>query len=62
VGDPVQVVPVTIRPEEHGFIHGHVVLIGELPATKLTVEEALGHPDIADALLKRYAKEGLLRV
>ena len=44
------------------YIRGHVVSIGELPATKLTVEEAIGIPEIADALIQRHAREGLLHV
>jgi HlyD family secretion protein len=62
IGDFVQVVPATMRPELHGYIRARIVSVGELPATKLTVEEALGHPDIADALLRRFAGKGLLRV
>ena len=62
VGFPVQIAPVTTRLKVHGFIRGRVVSIGELPATKLTIEEAFGHPEIADALFKRYAERGLLRV
>ena len=62
VGDPVEVSPVTVSREEHGFIRGRVVAISELPATKLTLEEALGNPEMADAYLKRYALEGSLRI
>jgi hypothetical protein len=62
VGQPVQVFPVTIRRESDAFIHGRVVSIDELPATKLTLEESLGRPDIADTLFNRYVEKGLLGV
>src|SRR5262249_43907381 len=61
-GDAVEVVPATVKREEDGFIRGQVVVIGKLPATKQTLEEALGHPELADVFLKRYAPGGLLRV
>ncbi len=62
VGHAVEVVPATIKRESYGFIRGRVVWIDELPADKMTVQEALGNPVVADALLKRYAGKGLLRV
>jgi biotin carboxyl carrier protein len=58
----VEVVPVTISRELHGFIRGRVVGIDQHPATKLTVEEALWHPAAADALLKGFAGKALPRV
>ncbi len=52
-----------MKREEHGFIKGVVVAVAELPATNLALEEALlWRPELADALLKRYASEGLLRL
>jgi len=60
--DPVEVVPATVEREVHGFIRGHVTGIGELPANKLTVEEALGDPELADEFLKQYPREGVLLV
>ena len=61
-GHPVQVVPATVKREEHGFISGEVVAISELPATKLALEAALEHPELVEAFLKRYAPGVLLRV
>ncbi len=61
-GHAVQVVPATVKREEHGFIRGRVVAISELPATKLAMEAALEHPELVDAFLKRYAPGVLLRV
>ena len=61
-GDPVEVVPSTVKREEHGFIRGRVVDISELPATKLAMEAALEHPELVDAFLKRYAPGVVLRV
>ena len=58
----VEVMPATIKREEHGFIHGRVVAVSELPATRLAMEAALQHPDLVDAFLKRYAPGVLLRV
>ena len=54
-GDPAEVVPSTVKREEHGFIRGRVVDIAELPATKLAMEAALEHPELVNAFLKRYA-------
>jgi HlyD family secretion protein len=62
LGDFVEVVPAGIKREEHGFIRARVVDIGELPATKRTMEEALGHPALVDAFFKRDAPSVLLRV
>jgi HlyD family secretion protein len=61
-GHEVEVVPATVKREEHGFIRGRVVAISELPATKLAMEAALEHPELVDAFLKRYAPGVLLRV
>jgi len=58
----VEVMPATVKREEHGFIHGKVVAVSELPATRLAMEAALQHPDLVDAFLKRYAPGVLLRV
>ena len=54
--------PATVKREEHGFIHGKVVAVSELPATRLAMEAALQHPDLVEAFLKRYAPGVLLRV
>ncbi len=62
LGDLVEVSPATIKREEHGFIRGRVVAIWEMPATRLAMEAALEHPELADAFLKRYAPGVLLRV
>ena len=62
LGDPVEVSPATIKREEHGFIHGRVAAIWEMPATKLAMEAALEHPELAETFLKRYAPGVLLRV
>ena len=59
---PVEVVPATVKREEHGFIRGRVVAIAELPATRLAMEAALEHPELVDAFLKRYAPGVVLRV
>jgi HlyD family secretion protein len=61
-GDPVEVVPATVKREEHGFIRGHVVAVSELPATKLAMEAALEHPELVEAFLRRYAPGVVLRV
>ena len=58
----VEVVPATVKREEHGFIRGRVVAIAELPATRLAMEAALEHPELVDAFLKRYAPGVVLRV
>lgn len=60
--DRVEVVPATVKREEHGFIRGRVVAVAELPATKLAMEAALEHPELVDAFLKRYAPGVVLRV
>ncbi len=62
IGHPVEVVPATVKREEHGFIRGRVVAISELPATKLAMEAALEHPELVEAFLKRYAPGVVLRV
>jgi HlyD family secretion protein len=62
LGDPVQVSPATIKREEYGYIKGRVVGLWEMPATKMAMEAALEHPDLADTFVKRYAPQGLLRV
>jgi HlyD family secretion protein len=58
----VQVMPATVKREEHGYIHGKVIAVSELPATRLAMEAALQHPDLVDAFLKKYAPGVLLRV
>ena len=58
----VEVMPATVKREEHGFIHGRVVAVSELPATRLAMEAALQHPDLVDAFLKHYSPGVLLRV
>jgi HlyD family secretion protein len=60
--DPVEVTPATVKREEHGFIRGEVVAISELPATKLAIEAALQHSELADTFLKRYQPGVLLRL
>ncbi len=50
--------PATVKREEHGFIQGEVVAISELPATKLAIEAALQHSELADLFLKRYSARG----
>jgi multidrug efflux pump subunit AcrA (membrane-fusion protein) len=62
LGDFVEVVPATVKREEDGFIHGRVVAVEEQPATRRKVEETLGYPDLADAILKRHGPGNLLRV
>src|SRR5262249_9524087 len=62
VGHRVEVVPATVKREEHGFMRGHVVAISELPATRLALDAALQHPELVDAFLKRYAPGVVLRV
>ena len=62
VKDFVEVMPATIKREEYGFLHGKVVAVSELPATRLAMEAALQHPDLVDAFLKKYAPGVLLRV
>jgi HlyD family secretion protein len=62
VGHFVEVMPATIKREEHGFIHGEVVAVSDLPATRLAMEAALQHPDLVETFLKRYAPGVLLRV
>jgi HlyD family secretion protein len=62
IKDDVEVVPATIKREEHGFIRGRVVALSELPATRLAMGAALEHPDLVDAFLKRYAPGVVLRV
>ncbi len=61
-GNRVEVVPATVKREEHGFIRGRVVSISELPATKLAMEAALEHPELVEVFLKRYAPGVLLQV
>lgn len=58
----VEVMPATVKREEHGFIHGKVVDVSELPATRLAMEAALQHPDLVENFLKKYAPGVLLRV
>jgi serine/threonine protein kinase/multidrug efflux pump subunit AcrA (membrane-fusion protein) len=58
----VEVVPATVRREREGYIHGRVEAIKPLWASKWTMEEALGRPELADAFLKRHPPGNLLRV
>jgi HlyD family secretion protein len=58
----VEVMPATIKREEYGFIKGEVVVVSELPATRLAMETTLQHPDLVDAFVKKYAPGVLLRV
>ena len=62
LGDPVEVSPATIKREEYGFIKGRVAGVWEIPATKMAMEAALEHPDLAESFVKKYAPGGLLRV
>ena len=62
VKDFVEVMPATIKREEHGFIRGKVVAVSELPATRMAMETALQHPDLVETFLKRYAPGVLLRL
>ncbi len=62
VGNFVEVMPATIKREEHGYVHGRVVSVSELPATRLAMEAALQHPDLVETFLKKYAPGVLLRV
>ncbi len=48
VDDCVEIVPATVKREEHGFIFGHVVAVSELPATRLAMEAALEHPELVE--------------
>jgi HlyD family secretion protein len=61
-GDFVEVSPATIKREEHGYIHGCVVAVSELPATRLAMDAALQHPDLVEAFTKKYAPGVLLRI
>ena len=61
-GNVVEVMPATVKREEHGFIKGRVIAVSELPATRMAMEAALQHPDLVETFLKRHAQEGLLRV
>lgn len=61
-GNSVEVMPATVKREEHGFIKGTVIAVSELPATRMAMEAALQHPDLVDTFLKRYAPGVLLRV
>jgi HlyD family secretion protein len=61
-GNEVEVVPATVKREEHGFILGRVTAVSEMPATRLAMETALPHPDLVDSFLKKYAPGVLLRV
>jgi HlyD family secretion protein len=60
-GDTVEVVPATVKREEHGFIRGRVAAIAEMPATRQAMEAALEHPELVEAFLKRYAPGVVLR-
>ncbi|WP_165226952.1 NHLP bacteriocin system secretion protein [Aquisphaera insulae] len=60
--DLVEIMPATVKREEHGFLKGKVVAVSELPATRLAMEAALQHPDLVETFLKRYAPGVLLRV
>lgn len=62
VGDFVEVMPATVKREEHGFIHARVVAVSELPATRRAMEAALQHPDLVEAFTRKYASGVLLRV
>ena len=61
-GNLVEVMPATVKREEHGFIKGRVVAVSELPATRMAMEAALQHSDLVDTFVKRYAPGALLRV
>ena len=61
-GNLVEIMPATVKREEHGFIKGRVVAVSELPATRLAMEAALQHSDLVDTFVKRYAPGALLRV
>jgi HlyD family secretion protein len=61
-GDFVELSPATIKREEHGYIHGCVVAVSELPATRLAMDAALQHPDLVEAFTKKYAPGVLLRI
>lgn len=58
----VEVMPATVKREEHGFIRGRVVAVSELPATRMAMEAALQHSDLVDTFLKRFPRGVLLRV
>jgi HlyD family secretion protein len=60
--NPVEVVPATVKREEHGFIRGRVVAVSELPATRLAMDAALEHPELVESFLKKYAPGVVLRV
>jgi HlyD family secretion protein len=62
VYDQVEVMPATVKREEHGFIRGWVADISEMPATKMAIEAALQHPELTETFLKRYQPGVLLRL
>jgi HlyD family secretion protein len=58
----VEIMPATVKREEHGYIHGRVVAVSELPATRRAMDAALQHPDLVEAFTKKYAPGVLLRI
>ena len=49
-GMEVQVAPASVKKEEFGLVLGHVSAVGTFPASRVSMEHALGNADVAAAL------------
>jgi HlyD family secretion protein len=58
--DEVEVSPDTIRRQEHGFVHGVVSKISELPATEAAMLAELKHKNLVSSFAGQYSGQVLL--
>jgi HlyD family secretion protein len=60
--DPVEISPDTVRRHEHGFVHGKVVSISEIPATEMAMLAELKHKTLVASFLEQYSGQVLLSI
>jgi HlyD family secretion protein len=62
VGDGVEIVPDTLRRQEHGFIRGEVRSISEVPCTDQSMLAELKNPALVSGFTERYKGQVLLTI
>ncbi|MFO0909217.1 MAG: NHLP bacteriocin system secretion protein [Isosphaeraceae bacterium] len=60
VGHEVEIAPDTIRRQEHGYIHGRVSSISEIPATEMAMLAELKHKNLVTSFVQEYDGQVLL--
>jgi HlyD family secretion protein len=62
VGDAVEVVPDTVRRQEHGFIRGEIRSVSEMPRTAESMLAELKNPALVSSFLEMYRGQVLLTI